>query len=67
MEPENIGILDIIEDAKSHPEKFSTDIAKLALRIRRIEIFRRRKNGEPLNMGDVAILSGAKKSEDVLS
>ncbi len=67
MEPENIGILDIIEDAKAHPGKFSTDIAKLALRIRRIEIFRRRKNNEPLSMGDIAILSGGKNSKEVLA
>ena len=66
MEPEKLGLLDAIEAACKNPSEVSEFIARLAHKIDRYEIIKRKRAQQPMSLRDIMTLAEPKLSGERL-
>lgn len=66
MEPEKIGLLSTIEEVCKNPAKVSEFIARLAHKIDRYDILRRKRAKQPMSIRDIMTLAEPKLSGEKL-
>lgn len=67
MEPEKLGLLSTIEGACQNPSDVSEFIARLAHKIDRREIIKRKKEKQPMSLRDIITLAEPKLSGERLA